>query len=82
MPSRLPNRVRRLPAKPLPFTPLYTSISGWPSSVAEIRMRFWRSVFSVLPISTHSSPAAGTTPPNSLLATFTPPVSAAVMSTQ
>lgn len=82
MPSSLPSRQRRQPLKFLAFTPSRMSIRGCPSSVAAMDIRFCRSGFSVLPISTHSSPASGFTPPNSLTGTSTPPAITEATSTQ
>ena len=64
------------------LTPSKTATRGCPSSVAAMEMRFCRSRFCVLPISTHSSPALGSTPPNSLTGTVTPSPSEAEISTQ
>ena len=61
------------PSIPFITTPSRMSIRGCPSSVAAMEIRFCRSGFSVLPISTHSSPASGFTPPHSLTGTSTPP---------
>ena len=66
----------------LALTPSSTSTRGCPSSVAAMEMRFCRSRSVVFPISTHSSPSLGSTPPNSLTGTVTPSPSEAEISTQ
>ena len=69
IPSRFPNLARRQPSKLFDLTPFITSIRGCPSSVADMRTRFWRAVFSLLPIKTHSSPTSGAVPANSSVGT-------------
>ena len=71
MPSSEPTRTFRQPSRFLDFTPSKQSKRGCPSSVAEISNRFCRCGLSVLPISTHSSPFAGSTPANSEAGTLT-----------
>ena len=65
MPSSAPTLTFRQPSRLLELTPSRQSKRGWPSSVAEMRIRFCRDLLSVLPISTTSSPFTGSTPANS-----------------